>query len=456
MSADPSRRLWIRDPLAVFTGTAQDAPRGLVVADGRIVELVGADGPSGPVDATFDASQRVLLPGLVNCHHHFYQTLTRSHPEAIDRALFPWLTALYPVWRHLTPEAIALGTELALCELLLSGCTTAADHHYLFPDGCTEAVDVQVEAAGRVGMRVLLTRGSMSLGQSAGGLPPDSVVQREDVILADSERVVRAFHDPAQDAMVRIALAPCSPFSVTKDLMIASAGLARRHGVLLHTHLGETEDEDRFCLDTFGQRPVDYLAETGWLADDVWLAHGIHFDAGEIARLGAAGVGISHCPSSNMLLGSGQCPVPGLEAAGAPVGLGVDGSASNDCSNMIQEVRQAMLLQKLGHGSAAIRHTDALRWATVGGARTLRWPGIGRLEPGANADLALFALDELRFSGVGDPLAGLLNSGATAASDVMVGGRWRVRDGALEGIDLASLRARHDACARQLRAAAAR
>ncbi|HSG89187.1 MAG TPA: 8-oxoguanine deaminase [Pseudomonadales bacterium] len=448
-------RLWIRDPLATFTATDEAAPRGVVVADGRIVELVGAEGPRTPVAHTFDAGARVLMPGLVNCHHHFYQTLTRSHPDAIDKALFPWLEALYPVWRHLQPEDVGVATEMALAELLLSGCTTAADHHYLFPDACPDAVDLQVAAAQRLGARVLLTRGSMSLGQSAGGLPPDSVVQTEDAILADSERVIGRYHDRGADARVRIALAPCSPFSVTKGLMAASAELARAHGVLLHTHLAETEDENAFCLASFGQRPLDYLAEVGWLADDVWLAHGIHFEDGEIARLGAAGVGICHCPSSNMLLGSGTCPVGQLEAAGCGVGLGVDGSASNDASNMIQEARQAMLLQKLANGSAAVTARDALRWATAGGARTLHWPEVGRLAVGANADLALFDLEALRFSGVGEPLAGLLNSGAVAARDVMVGGHWRVRDGALVDVDVAELRARHEASARRLRAAVA-
>lgn len=446
-------RIWIRDPLATFTATEAAAPRGIVVAGSRIVELVGSGGPSAPVDREFDARNRVLTPGLVNCHHHFYQTLTRAHPGALDRELFDWLRALYPIWSRLEPEDVAVATELALAELMLSGCTTAADHHYVFPEGLAEAVDVQAEAAARLGVRVLLTRGSMSLGEAEGGLPPDTVVQREEAILADSERVIAAHHDSSPDAFVRIALAPCSPFSVSPALMRDSAALARAHGVRLHTHLGETRDEDAWCLEAHGVRPLDYLERCDWLAGDVWLAHGIHFDDGEIARLGAAGVGISHCPSSNMLLGSGTCRVPDLEAAGAPVGLGVDGSASNDCSNLITEARQAMLLQKLAGGSAAVTARDALRWATSGGAAALGWPEAGRLEVGAVADLALFDLDELRFSGVGDPLSGLLYSGATRVRDLMVGGRWRVRDGALEGMDLEGLRARHDARARRLRSA---
>ncbi|MEE4299816.1 MAG: 8-oxoguanine deaminase, partial [Pseudomonadales bacterium] len=401
----------------------------------------------------FDARDRVLTPGLVNCHHHFYQTLTRAHPDGLDRELFDWLRALYPVWSRLEPEDVAVATELALAELMLSGCSTAADHHYLFPEGLAEAVDVQVEAARRLGARVLLTRGSMSLGEADGGLPPDAVVQGEDAILADCESVIGAHHDGAPEAFVRIALAPCSPFSVSPELMRESAALARAQGVRLHTHLGETRDEDDWCVATHGLRPLDYLERCGWLAGDVWLAHGIHFDDGELARLGAAGVGICHCPSSNMLLGSGVCRVPELEVAGAPVGLGVDGSASNDASNMIVEVRQAMLLQKLARGSAAVTAEDALRWATAGGAATLGWPEVGRLEVGAAADLALFDLEALRFSGVGDPLSGLLYSGATAVRDLMIAGRWRVRDGELEGVDLGQLRARHGERARRLLAA---
>lgn len=447
-----AERIWIRDPLATFTATEHAAPRGVVVAGGVITELVGAAGPSAPVQREFDARAHVLTPGLVNCHHHFYQTLTRALPEALDRELFDWLQALYPVWSGLGPEDIAASTELALAELMLSGCTTAADHHYVFPAGLEEAIDIQVEAVERLGVRALLTRGSMSLGASAGGLPPDVVVQDEAAILADSERVVARFHDVAADARVRLALAPCSPFSVSAELMRESARLARRTGVRLHTHLGETHDENAWCLETHGMRPVDYLEHCEWLADDVWLAHGIHFEAEEIERLGAARTGICHCPSSNMLLGSGICPVGDLEAAGAPVGLGVDGSASNDCSNLITEARQAMLLQKLARGSAAVTAQDALRWATAGGADVLAWPGIGRLEIGARADLALFDLEALRFSGVGDPLSGLLYSGATQVDALMVDGEWRVRDGALVDFDLDALRARHGASARRLQA----
>jgi 8-oxoguanine deaminase len=292
----------------------------------------------------------------------------------------------------------------------------------------------------------------MSLGEKDGGLPPDSVVQNEEVILAESERLIREYHDRASGSFVQIALAPCSPFSVTQDLMRESAALARQHGVLLHTHLGETADENEYCLAHFGKRPLDHLDEIGWVADDVWLAHGVCFDDDEIARLGKAGTGIAHCPSSNMILASGICRVRELEAAGAPVGLGVDGSASNDSSNMMQEVRQAFLLQRIRYGSASITHEDALRWGTAGGASVLHRPELGTLARGKAADIALFDLDELRFSGSGDPLAALVLCGAHRARHLMIGGAWRVSDGQLAGVDVARLRARHQELANELAA----
>jgi 8-oxoguanine deaminase len=301
-----------------------------------------------------------------------------------------------------------------------------------------------------MGARVVLTRGSMSLGEKDGGLPPDGVVQDENVILAECERLIQAHHDAAAGAYVQIALAPCSPFSVTQDLLRDSAVLARQHGVLLHTHLGETEDENDFCIANFGKRPLDHLEEIGWLADDVWLAHGVCFNDEEIARLGKAGTGISHCPSSNMLLASGICRAKELEDAGASVGLGVDGSASNDCSNMMQEVRQAFLLQRIRYGAANISHEDALRWGTAGGARLLHRPELGTLEAGKAADMAMFNLDELRFSGSGDPVAALVLCGAHKVQHMMIGGEWRVTDGELAGVDVARLRARHQELADQL------
>ncbi len=456
-----SGRWWIRAPLISFDpvdGAASDG--GLVVAGNTIEERIPAGGaPTNPVDHELDARDCVLLPGLINTHHHFYQTLTRAYRQALGKPLFEWLTALYPVWRHLTPAMIDVSTRLACAELLLSGCTTSVDHHYVFPDGLEDAVDLQAAAAGAMGLRVVLTRGSMSLGERDGGLPPDAVVQDDETILADSERLIARWHDPAPEAMCQVALAPCSPFSVRPELLRDTATLAARHDVGLHTHLAETEDENTFCLERFGRRPLEHLEACGWLDARTWLAHGIHFTAAELTRLGTAGVGIAHCPSSNMFLGSGICPVAELEAAGANVGIGVDGSASNDSSNMIQEVRQAMLLQRLRAGldepaglpAAQIAgHEEALAWATTGGARLLRRNLLGRLAPGSVADLALFSLRETRFSGADDPLAALLTSGAHQAAHVMVNGEWRVLNGSLANADLEKLMARHRAEARHL------
>ncbi|MGU1585539.1 amidohydrolase family protein [Pseudomonas aeruginosa] len=473
-------RTWIRNPLAIFTANGLDAAGGLVVEDGRIVELLGAgQQPAQPCASQFDASRHVVLPGLVNTHHHFYQTLTRAWAPVVNQPLFPWLKTLYPVWARLTPEKLALATKVALAELLLSGCTTAADHHYLFPGGLEQAIDVQAGVVEELGMRamltrgsmslgekdgglppqqtvqeaetiLMLTRGSMSLGEKDGGLPPQQTVQEAETILADSERLIARYHQRGDGARVQIALAPCSPFSVTPEIMRASAELAARHDVRLHTHLAETLDEEDFCLQRFGLRTVDYLDSVGWLGPRTWLAHGIHFNAEEIRRLGEAGTGICHCPSSNMRLASGICPTVELEAAGAPIGLGVDGSASNDASNMILEARQALYLQRLRYGAERITPELALGWATRGSARLLGRSDIGELAPGKQADLALFKLDELRFSGSHDPLSALLLCAADRADRVMVGGVWRVVDGAVEGLDLAALIARHRAAASAL------
>ena len=439
-------RTWIKDPLAIL---AEAGERGMVVEDGRIVELVvrGAE-PQAPVDAVFDASRHVVLPGLVNAHHHFYQTLTRAHPAAINRELFDWLTALYPIWARLTPRELRLAARLALVELLLSGCTTAADHHYLYPAGLENAVDIEVEEARALGVRMTVTRGAMNRSEKDGGLPPDSVVQDADTILADSERVLKLFHDPKPGALIRIALAPCSPFSIDRGLMRETARLAEVHDCQLHTHLCETADEERFCLAMYGVRPVELLEETGWMSRRTWLAHGVHFNADEIKRLGAAGVGVCHCAASNMVLASGICRTCELEAAGAPLGLGVDGSASNDSSNMMEAVRHALMIGRLRYGAAAITHLDVLRWATEGSARCLGRDDVGRIAPGLQADLALFTLDEPRFSGAHDPLAALVLCGAHRADRVMVGGVWRVVDGAPVGLDLAALVAEHRQAAR--------
>jgi 8-oxoguanine deaminase len=338
---------------------------------------------------------------------------------------------------------------------MLSGCTTAVDHHYVFSASLDEAIDRQASAAAKLGMRVVLTRGSMSLGQSTGGLPPDKVVQSEEAILDDSLRLLQRYHDPASHAMCQLALAPCSPFSVTPQLMRETARLAQQHQVLLHTHLAETHDETQFCIDQLGMRPVDYMESVNWLGDRTWFAHGIHFSAEEIARLGNAGCGVAHCPTSNMTLASGICPVAELEQAGVHVGLGVDGSASNDCSNLIQEVRMSLLIQRLGQSRqdsqlALTSHVDALRWATQGGAALLHRPELGRLAVGAAADLALFSLDEPRFSGSDDALAALILGGAHRAEAVMINGHWRVSHGHLIDVDLAQLQARHQQLATSL------
>jgi 8-oxoguanine deaminase len=443
----PPPPLWIRDPLAIL---AEGAERGVVVSGGRIVELVPAGREPESACAVFDGAVHVVLPGLINTHHHFYQTLTRATPEALDRTLFPWLQALYPIWARLTPEALDSAVTVAMAELLLSGCTMTTDHHYVFPAGLEHAIDIEVAAARRLGIRVVLTRGSMNLSERDGGLPPDAVVQDEDTILADSARLIDRYHEAGEGALTQIALAPCSPFSVTTSLMRATADLARARSVRLHTHLAETEDETAFCLARFGVRPLDYLDDVGWLDARTWLAHGIHFDAEEIARLARAGVSVSHCPCSNQILASGHCPVCDMEAAGLRVGQGVDGSASNNVSNLMQEVRAAFLLQRHRYGVEAVSHKDALRWATEGSAACIGRPELGRIEVGAQADLALFRLDELRFAGTRDPLAALILCGAHRADRVMVAGRWVVEDGAIPGLDLTALIARQEQASRHL------
>lgn len=441
-----SSTLWIKDPLAIF---AQGAERGFLVRGSQILECVpcGAE-PRERYDEAFDASRHVVLPGLVNAHHHFYQTLTRAHPAAINKELFPWLVALYPIWARLTPDALRVAARLALVELMLSGCTTAVDHHYLFTHNLGEAVDIEVEEARALGMRVVLTRGSMNLSQKDGGLPPDDVVQDMDAILKDSERVLTRYHDPGPGAMVQIGLAPCSPFSVTIDLMRETADLAHRHDCPLHTHLAETQDEEDYSLSKYQCRPIDLLDKTGWLDRRVWLAHGVHFNEDDMRKLGAHGIGVCHCATSNMVLASGVCRTKELEAANVPVGLGVDGSASNDSSNMMEAVRHSLMLGRLRYGAAAVTHLDALRWATEGSARCLGRADIGRIAPGCEADVALFRLDEPRFSGAHDPLAALVLCGAHRADRVMIAGGWRVIDGAPLGVDLPALLAAHRAAAK--------
>ncbi len=443
--------LWIRNPRAIFTANHSDASNGIVIIDGTIQELVGlGQKPTHIIDQEWDATEHVILPGLINTHHHFYQTLTRACPPALNKKLFPWLQTLYPIWAKLTPDAHQVATELAMVELLLSGCTTVADHHYLFPACLENAIDIQANTALALGMRATLTRGSMSLSQKDGGLPPESVVQTEKNILADSERLIRQYHQQDKDGLLEVALAPCSPFSVTPDIMIASAELAETYQVRLHTHLAETEDENAFCLQRFGQRPLDYLDAVGWLHDRTWLAHGIHFNEEEIQRLGAAQTGICHCPSSNMVLASGICRINELKAAGAPVGLGVDGSASNDHSNLMQEVRQALLIQRLRYEADEFTHTDALTLATKGSAQVLGRNDIGEIAVGKRADLALFKLDEPRFSGAHDPLAALVLCGASQADAVMIGGHWKVKNKQWLGGNITELMLRHSRASKTL------
>ena len=441
--------IWFKNPLAIY---AKNSKGGVVIKGQEIIELVGSGKtPLSQIDEVYDASKSVVLPGLINTHHHFYQTLTRAYPEALNKELFPWLKSLYKVWAHIQPEMLAVSTELALSELLLSGCTTASDHHYLFPNQLENAIDIQVEQAQNLGMRVVLTRGSMSLGEKDGGLPPQSVVQTKERILSDSERLIKSYHNYDKGAMTQIALAPCSPFSVTTELMQDTAELAEQYDVRLHTHLAETIDEENFCLEKFGLRTVDYLESVGWLSERTWLAHGIHFNQGEIQKLGQAGVGICHCPSSNMMLASGICRILELEEAGSSVGLGVDGSASNDGSNMIAELRQGMYLQRLRYGTSKISHEHAYNWASTGSAKLLGRDDIGEIAVGKQADLALFKLDELRFSGSHDPLAALLLCGAQRADRVMVAGKWRVVDGKIVDRDEVELIHRHSDAAKKLR-----
>ncbi|MCI5076140.1 8-oxoguanine deaminase [Oricola sp.] len=440
-------RLWIKNPLAIL---AEGAGGGIVVEDSRIVELVAAGKePAQPVDSVFDASRHAILPGLINTHHHFFQTLSRAHPKAYNKELFPWLVALYPIWGRLNRDMFRVGARLAMAELLLSGCTTAMDHNYMVFKGLEDATDIEVEEAKALGLRATITRGSLSLSQKDGAVPPDHIVQDEDTILADSERVLQTYHDTSDGAMTQIALAPCAPFNVSREVMRHSADLADRYDCQLHTHLAETEDEEEFCKATFGYRPIDWLEDCNWLQPRVWLAHGIHFTAEDCSKLGHHGVGVCHCATSNAVLASGFCPTLDLEAAGSPVGLGVDGSASNDGSNLMEEVRHALMVNRLGYKSAdRVTHRDALRWATKGSARCLGRDDIGEIAVGKQADLAMFTLDEMRFSGNHDPIAALVHCGATRADRVMVAGEWRVIDGAIPGLDVAALIAEHSKAAR--------
>ncbi len=415
------------------------SPQGFVVMDGDRIRSRGCGPPPTIEGATVvDVAGCIVTPGLINTHHHFYQTLTRAYLPAVDAPLFRWLQSLYPVWEGITTESVRLATQVAIAELLLSGCTTTSDHHYLFPRAASgDLIDAQIEVARAMGIRFVATRGSMSLGRSAGGLPPDSVVEDEDTILTDCRRVIERYHDPDPFAMVQVALAPCSPFSVTPRLMEATAALARKTGVRLHTHLAETKDELEYCRRHLGCTPLEFLHRTGWLHERTWLAHGIHFDESEIRRLGDAGVGVAHCPTSNMRLGSGIAPVRSLRRAGCPVGVGVDGSASNDSSHLLLEVRQALLVGRLREGVEHVSVWDALELATTGGAACLGRSGtLGVIAPGAAADVAVFDGRPLGLSGAMDPVAGLVLCAPAPVRHLFVGGRWIVKEGHIQGLDL--------------------
>jgi len=417
-----------------------------VLADAGAITGTGT-GDAPAADQVLDASGCLVLPGLVNCHDHMYQQATPGY--AADQGLFGWLTELYPVWARIDAASVRAAARAAMARLLLSGCTLTTDHHYVFPRGEPGIFEALVDAARELGIRFQPCRGSMSLGQSAGGLPPDAVVEDHDAILADSERVIAAFHDPGPASMCRISVAPCSPFSVTPELMRDSAELARRHGLRLHTHLAETVDEEEFCLEKFGKRPVELLEELEWVGADVWLAHGVHFSPPEIERLGRSRTGVAHCPSSNLRLGAGACPLSELLAAGARVGLGVDGAASNEDYHLAGEVHQALLLARLRGGAGALDAHRAWALATSGGAECLGWPEVGALEAGRRADLAIFRVDDLAHAAIADPLEALALAPPARAQAVVVEGRVVVRDGQL-------LTADEEDLARDLRAAADR
>lgn len=395
----------------------------------------------------------VVYPGFINMHHHLYQTLTRNIPHVQNAKLFDWLIGLYEVWRELSEEAVEVSTQIGCGELLLSGCTTTTDHFYVFPQKASaELLDVEIEAARRIGMRFHPTRGSMSRGRSQGGLPPDDLVQTADAILADCNRVIDAFHDPEPFSMCRIILAPCSPFSVTTELLSETAELARQRRVRCHTHLCETIDEEEFCLQTHGMRPLAYMEKTGWVGEDVWYAHGIYFNDDEIRLLAESQTGISHCPSSNLRLGSGIAPIPKMLEAGVRVGLGVDGSASNDASNIGREMQMALLVHRVGTGVESMPPRPVLRMATRGGATILGQPEIGHLAPGAAADLAMFRLDKIDYAGaMSDPAHAMLFCGSGPRTEcTMVNGRIVVRNGKLVDVDEEDLFHRANAIAEKM------
>jgi len=425
--------------VATVDAAGTEHSRGhVVVRGGRIAAVGGGPAPAIEGARRVDGRGCLATPGFVNTHHHLYQWLTRGH--APDGTLFQWLAALYPVWAGLDEELEHVAASAGLAALALSGCTTAMDHHYVFPAGGGDLLAAEIEAARRIGLRFCATRGAMNLGRSAGGLPPDEVVEDADAILAACEAAVSAHHDPGFDSMLQVAIAPCSPFSVTTELMRDCASLARSLGVRLHTHLAETDDEEAYCREHFGARPVDYVESLGWLADDVWLAHCVHLSDGDIARFAATGTGVAHCPSSNARLGAGIAPVPELLAAGAPVGLGVDGVASNEHGGLAVELRQALLMARARRGPQALSARQALWMATAGGARCLgRDDGIGSLAPGRLGDVALWRLDGLGHGDIADPVTALVFGPPAPLELLLVGGRPVVERDSLLTADVAEL-----------------
>lgn len=433
---------------------------GLFVRDGFIEQVGTAEELPQTADQVLDLSGYLVLPGLINTHHHFYQTLTRAVPAAQDANLFGWLKTLYPIWARMTPEDIQISTQTAMAELALSGCTTASDHLYIFPNG--SKLDDEIQAGQEVGIRLHASRGSMSLGESQGGLPPDRVVEKEENILRDSQRLIETYHDPNPGAMTQIVLAPCSPFSVTADLMRASASLAREYGVHLHTHLAETKDEEVFCIEKFGHRPVAYMDLLNWIGPDVWFAHSVHVEKEEIALYAQTGCGVAHCPTSNMRLASGIAPILEMLTAGVHIGLGVDGSASNDGSHLLEEVRQAMLASRVraglmgaslsGEGSPALMTArQALEIATRGSASVLGRKDLGSLEPGKCADFLAINLNRLGYAGaLHDPVAAAVFCAPAGVDYLVVGGKIVVKDGQLVNIDLPRLVERHNRASQRL------
>ncbi len=449
--------------LITMDAERKEIPDGsILIVDNQIKHVDSATGmkthlQNNPIHSIekIDATGCVVLPGLINCHHHLYQTLTRTLGTADGLSLFDWLKTLYPVWGQMDAESVYVSARLGLVELILSGATTVADHLYLYPNGAR--LDDTISAAHELGVRFHPTRGSMSLGESSGGLPPDAICDKEESILKDSQRLIETFHDPNDFSMCRIGLAPCSPFSVSTDLMLQTAELARSHqGVNLHTHLAETMDETRFCLHRYGKKPVEYMESVDWLGDDVWFAHMVHLDENEIEKLARSKTGICHCPSSNMILASGIAPIRKMMDAGIRIGLGVDGSASNDGNHLLAEARQAMLLQRVGwpgFESSADRFSarDALEIATSGGARVLNRKDIGSLEAGKAADLVAFRVDDLYHAGaLSDITASLLTCSPGRVWLSVINGRVIVRDSELLNIDVDQLIIRHNQLARKL------